>query len=186
MDSTALRSRTVRLLLAATLLTALILGVVAVMASRANDAPTPSAGGVPLTDDQSRQQVLESARQFAGAGKMKALNATYLLASCTSEEQPPYQGLVYLNFYVPTVAETRAYFKQISDAMVTRGWHEGLPPGNHPGGRSMAKDGSYAVFYRDPDLPGRGLLKIYGECRNVTDHSQDSIGFVDVTVAVQR
>lgn len=187
MDSKRLRSRPVILLLAASLLTALVLGVLFVVTHRLTNTPSASETvAVPLSDEQSRQQVLEPARQFVGAGKMRAVNAGYLLSSCTSEEQPPYQGLVYLNFDVPTVAETRAYFGEIARAMTARGWREGLPPGRHPGGRTMVKDGMYAVYYRDPDLSGRGLLKLYGECRNVTDHRLDTNGFVDVTAQVRR
>jgi hypothetical protein len=187
MDSKRLRSRPAILLLAASLLTSLVLGVLFVVIHRLTGTTTaPEVVAAPLSDTQSRQQVLEPARQFVGAGKMRAVNAGYLLSSCASEEQPPYQGLVYLNFDVPTVAETRAYFGEIARAMTARGWREGLPPGRHPGGRTMVKDGMYAVFYRDPDLPGRGLLKLYGECRNVTDHRLDTAGFVDVTAEVRR
>lgn len=182
MDSERLRSRPVRLLLTASLLTALLLGAVVVVVHRLQ-TPRPSAESVAaqLSDDQSLQQVLEPARHFVGAGKMRAVSASYLLSSCASEEEPPYQGLVYLNFDVPSVAETRAYFGQISREMSVRGWREGLPPGRHPGGRTMVKDGLYAVYYRDPDLPGRGVLKLYGECRNGTDHRLDARGFVDIT-----
>ncbi|MCW1960202.1 MAG: hypothetical protein KIH64_016985 [Mycobacterium sp.] len=182
MDRTWLRSRPGRLLLAGSLLTALILGVIVVVVHRVS-SPRPASVVVTaaLSDEQSRQQVLEPARHFVGAGRMRSVNAGYLLSSCASEEQPPYQGLVYLNFDVPAVAQTRAYFAEIANAMVARGWREGLPPGRHPGGRTMVKDGMYAVYYRDPDLPGRGVLKLYGECRNVTDHRQDTTGFVDVS-----
>jgi hypothetical protein len=184
MDSKRLRSRPVILLLAAGLLTALALGALVVV--RLSEAPSaPETVAAPLSDEQSRRQVLEPARQFVGAGKMRAISAGYLLSSCTSEEQPPYQGLVYLNFDVPTVAATRAYFGEIAREMTARGWREGLPPGRHPGGRTMVKDGMYAVYYRDDDLAGRGVLKIYGECRNVTDHRLDTAGFADVTAQVR-
>lgn len=186
MDSTRLRSRPVILLLTASLVIALVLAVLFVVVERRRDARADPTGVVaPLSDEQSRRQVLEPARQFVGAGRMQSVNAGYLLSSCADEEQPPYQGMVYLNFDVPTVAQTRAYFAEISRAMAARGWREGLPPGRHPGGRTMVKDGLYAVYYRDPDLPGRGILKLYGECRNVTDHRLDTTGFVDVSDQVR-
>ncbi len=168
------------LLLTASLLTTLVLGVFFVV--RRDDArPAVEAVESPLSDDQSRRQVLEPARQFVRAGKMRAIDASYLLSSCSSAEEPPYQGLVYLTFDVPAVAETRAYFGEIASGMKAVGWQEGLPPGRYPGGRRMVKDGLYAVYYRDPDLSGRGVLKLYGECRNLTDHRLDTTGFVDVT-----
>ncbi len=182
MDSTRLRP--FLLLITASLITTLVLGVLFVV--RRDDArPAVEAVASPLSDDQSRRQVLEPARQFVGAGKMRAVDASYLLSSCTSGEEPPYQGLIYLTFDVPAIAETRAYFGEIARRMEARGWREGLPPGRYPGGRRMVKDGLYAVYYRDPDLSGRGVLKLYGECRNVSDHRLDAAGFVDVTDEVR-
>jgi hypothetical protein len=180
MDSTRLRSRPAVWTLAGTLLTLLILGVLVVHTHRVYDRPA-AASVVPMTDEQSRRQVVEVARQFASAGKLKAPTAEYLLVSCTSEDQPPYQGIVYLNFDVPRVAETAAYFDEIQQTMGAAGWREGEPPGRHPGGRTLAKDGLVAIYHRHRDLAGRGELRIYGECRNVTDHRFDAIGFVDVT-----
>lgn len=180
MDSTRLRSRPAVSILAATLVTLLTLGVVEVLTHRAFDRP-PAAAVAPLTDDQSRRQVLEIARRFASAGRLGSPSASYLLASCSGEDSPPYQGVVYVNFDVPRVAETAAYFDEIERAMTAEGWREGVPPGRHPGGRTLAKGGMVAIYHRDRDLEGRGVLQIYGECRNVTDHRQDDTGFVDVT-----
>jgi hypothetical protein len=182
MDSA--RRRPFLLLLTASLLTTLVLGILFVV-RRDDVRPAFDAVASPLSDDQSRRQVLEPARQFVRAGKMRAIDASYLLSSCSSAEEPPYQGLVYLTFDVPTVAETRAYFDEIASGMRAQGWREGLPPGRYPGGRRMVKEGLYAVYYRDPDLSGRGVLKLHGECRNVTDHRLDAAGFVDVTDEVR-
>ena len=175
------------MVIAAMLMTAFVLGLLFVIVHRiydlrGTDRPAPVA----LSDDQTRQQVLEPARQFVAAGNLRAVDGTYLLMSCSTEEKPPYQGALFVNFDVPTIAETPVYFRRIARAMTERGWHEGLPPGRHPGGHTMAKDGVVAYYYRDPDRPGRGLLEIRGECRNTTDHSLDTIGFIDVTAELSR
>lgn len=176
-----LRSRSATALITAALLTSLVLGVAFVVTHRIYDLRGAAMRPVePLTDAQSRQQVLEPARQFVAAG-LTSPSASYLLMSCTSDEEPPYQGTVYLNFDVPGMAETPAYFRRIAADMKARGWHEGLRPNRHPGGRTLAKDGVTAVYYRNPEVPGRGVLQIHGECRNMTDHSLDAAGFVDVT-----
>ena len=162
----------------------LTLGVAFVVAHRVYDLRGPAVQqsvAAPLTDAQSRQQVLETARQFVSAGEFRAANGTYLLATCTADEQPPYKGTADLNFELPTIAETPAYFRKIARAMKARGWREGLPPGHHPGGFTLAKDGVVAVYYRHPDVPRRGVLEIDGECRNVTDHKSDITGFIDIT-----
>jgi hypothetical protein len=166
------------LILAGSLVTLLTLGVLVVLTHRAFDRP-PAATVAPLTDDQSRRQVVEVARQFAGP--LGSPSASYRLVSCSSEDQPPYQGVVYVTFDVPRVAETAAYFDGIERAMTAAGWRKGEPPGRHPGGRTLAKDSMVAIYHRHRDLEGRGALQIYGECRNVTDHRLDNTGFVDVT-----
>lgn len=175
-----LRSRPFVATLAGTLVALLALGALLVVSHRAFKPPPP-VSVTPLSDAQSRSQVIEVARQFAGAGKLRAPTAGYLLVSCSSVEQPPYQGIIYVTFDVPRVAETKAYFDEIETAMTAAGWRRGEPPGRHPGGRTLAKNGLVAIYYRHPDLPGRGVLQVYGECRNLTDHRQDSTGFVDVT-----
>ena len=181
-----LRSRAAIALIAAALLTSLSLGVGFVVTHRIYDLRGAAMRPVdPLTDAQSRQQVLEPARQFVAAG-LQSPSASYLLMSCTNDETPLYQGTVYLNFDVPSITETPAYFRRIAAAMVARGWHEGLAPNRHPGGRTLAKDGVTAVYYRSPDIQDRGVLEINGECRNMTDHSLDTVGFVDVTEQLGR
>jgi hypothetical protein len=176
----ALRSGPTRILLAAALVGALILGVGFIVVHRMYDLrglPTIS----PQTDEQSRQQVLGPARQIIAAGSLRHSDATYLLASCTTEDKPPYQGTVYVGFAVPDVVGTRKLFRQIAQTMRGQGWRVGLPPGRHPGGWTLAKDGVTAIYYRDPDQDGRGVLRVYGECRVVVDHQRDGTGFMDVT-----
>lgn len=188
MNSTVLRTRPVIIATAATLLTSLTLGLAFVATHRIYDlrGEAVEAPAVPLTSEQARRQVLDSARQFVGAGRLGDPTASYLLMSCRGDDGPPYQGSAYLTFDVPSITETPAYFREIAGAMKARGWKEGLPPNRHPGGWTLARDGLTAVYHRHPDVPGRGVLKIYGECRTVTDHRSDGRGFVDVTAAVRR
>ena len=176
----ALRSGLGRLLLATALLCAMALAAGFVVVHRIYDLrglPTIT----PQSDEQSRQQVLGPARQIIAAGSLRDSAASYLLASCSTEDQPPYQGTVYVGFAVPDVVQTRQLFRQIAQTMKTQGWRVGLPPGRHPGGWTLAKDGVIAVYYRDPDQDGRGVLRIYGECRVMTDHQLDGSGFSDIT-----
>lgn len=175
-----LRSRPARLLVAAALLCALTLGAAFIVVHRMYDLrglPTIE----PQNDEQSRQQVLGPTRQIIAAGSLQHSTASYLLASCTTEDQPPYQGTLYVGFAVPDVIRTRALFRQIAQNMRTQGWRIGLPPGHHPGGWTLAKGGVTAIYYRDPDQDGRAVLRVYGECRNVADHRLDGGGFMDVT-----
>ena len=79
---------------------------------------TPPATGVgvlgestPLTDDQSRAQVVDSARQIVTAARLRDVNGSYVFLSCTNEHDPPYQAALYLNFPLP---ETNS-FSQTTD-----------------------------------------------------------------------
>ena len=140
----------------------------------------------PQNDEQSRQQVLGPARQIIAAGSLDHTSASYLLQSCATEDQPPYQGTLYVGFAVPDVIHTRALFRQIAQTMLTQGWRIGLPPGHHPEGVTLAKGAVTAIYYRDPDQDGRGVLRVYGECRDMTDHRLDGGGFMDVTKELTR
>jgi len=182
---TTLRSRSVRLLLAAALLCSLTLGAAFIVVHRVYDLGGVSEV-VPLSDDQSRRQVLEPARQFVDVGSLRVGSGTYLLASCSAEERPPYQGQVYLTFEVPAVTQTRAVFADLARAMTSLGWRVGTPPAHHPEGWTLAKAGVIAVYYRHPELPNRAVLQIDGECRNLTDHQFDTTGFVDITGDLDR
>lgn len=183
---TTLRSRPVRLLLAAALLCSLTLGVAFVAVHRVYDLRGIAGDVTPLSDDQSRRQVLEPARRFIDAGSLRVASGTYLLVSCSAEERPPYRGQAYLLFEVPTITQTRAVFADLARAMASRGWTLGTPPGHHPEGRTLAKDGVIAVYYRHPEIPNRAVLQVDGECRNLTDHQLDTTGFVDITGDLDR
>lgn len=37
------------------------------------------------------------------------------------------------------------------------------------------------IIYRHDDDPGLGVLRLYGECRNMTDHRGDATAWIDVT-----
>lgn len=176
----ALRSVSARSLIAAALLCALILGAAFIVVHRMYDLrglPTIT----PQSDEQSRQQVLAPARQIIAAGSLRHSDATYLLESCSTDDEPPYHGTIYAGFALPDVIGTRELFRRIAATMTAQGWRIGLPPGRHPEGWTLAKDGVTATYYRDPDQEGRGVLRVYGECSNVADHRLDGTGFMDVT-----
>lgn len=183
MASAVLRSRPVQLLITGTLMVSLVFGAVFIVLHHTKDlrGPAVEEPAHPLTDQQSKEQVIASARQFVAAGRLRAANGSYLLMPCREGGDPLYQGSLYLNFDLPTIRETPAYFRQIVRNLYPGGWREGVPPGHHPGGKVLSKEGVAAVLYRHPDVPGRGVLQIYGECRDVADHRMDPTGFIDVS-----
>jgi hypothetical protein len=185
---TWLRSRPAVLLIAAALMLCLVLGLSFIALHRFRDmrgaAVEPVAN--PLTDQQSKAQVLGPARDIVADGNLRGVSGTYLLMSCQSSADPPYQGAIYLNFDVPGVLETPKYFRAIASAMTARGFTEGVPPTRHPGGRTFTRDGVTVTYYRNDDTSTRGTMQIYGECRNVSDHRTDLTGWVDVTAQLRH
>lgn len=132
----------------------------------------------PLSDEQSRAQVVEPAKQIVALGNLQSASGGYILMSCENQSDPPYQGAVYLTFDVP---ESVGYFDQLAAAMVSRGWQKGVPPNQYLLGTNLHKDGVTAILYRDPDRRTSGIGKVYGECRNVTNHRDDTTGWTDIT-----
>ena len=185
--ATGLRSRPAVLLIAAALLTALVLGLSYVALHRFREMRGEAVDPVaqPLSDEQSRQQVVTPAREIVAAAGLQAVSASYLLMSCESGDAPPYQGAIYLNFDVPGVLATPKYFRSIGAALTARGWAEAMPPNRHPGGSAFTRGGVTVIFYRNSDLADRATMQIYGQCRNTTDHRADPTGWVDITGALR-
>jgi hypothetical protein len=132
----------------------------------------------PLTDEQTRAQVIEPAKQIVAVGDLQGAVGGYILMSCKNQTDPPYQGAIYLTFDLPKSLE---YFDQIAAKMVPHGWQKGLPPNQYLFGTTLYNDGVTAILYRDPDRRTSGIMKVYGECRNVANHRNDTTGWTDIT-----
>jgi hypothetical protein len=135
----------------------------------------------PVSDDQSRAQVLESAKHIVTVAGLQTTNAGYLLMSCKDRDEPPYQGAIYLTFALPAEAGADTYFPTIAGALVAHGWTEGSPPNDHVFGRTLTKDNVIAIAYPQRDDKSLGVLRVYGQCRNMNDHRTDTTAWIDVT-----
>jgi hypothetical protein len=168
-------SRSVVLLLLA-LTTAVALGAVFLVLRSHGDALDHPA--YPLNDEQTRAQVVEPAKQIVTDAKLQDAVGGYILMSCKNQSDPPYQGAIYLTFALPRSLD---YFDQIAATMVAQGWQKGLPPSEYLFGTTVYRDGVTAILYRDPDRRTSGIMKIYGECRNIANHRNDTTGWTDIT-----
>jgi hypothetical protein len=135
----------------------------------------------PVGDEQTQAQVVESARQIVTVAGLDTASAGYSLMSCKDRYDPPYQGAIYLTFALPAGARAFAYFPAIVGALVARGWTEGLPPNNHTFGTTLSRDAVTAIIYRHDEDPGLGIVRVYGQCRNMNDHRNDATTWTDVT-----
>ena len=169
-------------MLAAALTSTLVLGAGSLAAGLHSPAADSGAGpGRTATDEQTKVEVVEHAKQIVAIAALQSPTGGYLLMSCKNREDPPYQGVVYLDFTVPADARVDEYFRGIATAMVARGWREGLPPNQHLLGRTLSKDGVTATLYPASDSEKHGVAQIYGQCRDMHNHHGASTPWVDIT-----
>lgn len=177
-----LRAKGARPLMAATYAVSLVFGGAFLAVDRLHATPADAVGhpSNPVTDEQSRAQAVDAAKRVVGVGRLHPTTAGYQLMSCVDQSSPPYHGAVYVTFAVP--AETRAdnYLSDVATALVADGWKEGLPAGDHAFGRTLSKDDVIAVIYRHDDEPNLGVLRVYGECRNMSDHRGSAATWADI------
>lgn len=122
----------------------------------------------PLSDDQTKAQVIEPAKQIVAAAKLDGVSGAFSFASCNDQGGPPFQGTVTLSFLIH--GDTDAYFQQVRAAMIARGWNDGPPAGQHYHGASLNKDGVVAGISYMPSDHSYGQIILDGQCRNMGNH----------------
>ncbi|WP_197507903.1 hypothetical protein [Mycobacterium sp. 852014-52450_SCH5900713] len=179
----SLRSRQIRALIAVALAIPLLLGAALIMVDRLHSKPADALEhpASPVSDDQSKAQVVQSAQHIVTATGLQASSAGYSLMSCKNRDDPPYQGSIYLTFSLPATAPADTYFGRFAATLAGDGWAEGLPPNNHAFAKTLTKDGVTVIVYRHDDEPHLGVLRVYGQCRNMNDHHRDATAWTDVT-----
>jgi hypothetical protein len=175
-----LRSSAARVLLLAALVMSLVLGIVFVVISASRSTDTGMLGNAPpLTDEQATNQVVESAREIVDAARLRNVSGSNVFLSCTSLHDPPYQAAVYLNFELPETNPVKR-IREVAAAMMAHGWQQAPAIGEHFGTK-LTKDGVTATFHENPDDMKFATMRIYGECRNTSDHRNDNPAFTDIT-----
>ncbi len=122
----------------------------------------------PMTDDQTKAQVIEPAKQIVAAANLDGVSGAFSFASCNDQGDPPYQGTVTLSFLIH--GDPDAYFQQVRAAMIAHGWNVGAPPGQHYHGATLNKDGVTASISYVPSDHSHGQIILDGECRNTANH----------------
>ena len=64
--------------------------------------------------------------------------------------------------------------------MVAHGWQEAPSMADHFG-LKLTKDGVTSTFHENPNGARFGAMRLYGECRNTSDHRNDDPAFTDIT-----
>lgn len=167
-------------LVLAALVMSLILGIGFVVVNSSRSAESGTLGDVaPMTDEQATDQVVDSARDIVAAARLQNVSASFAFLSCTSLHDPPYLAAVYLNFGLPQTNSVKR-IRGVDAAMVAHGWQEAPALGEHFG-MKLTKDGVTSTFHENPDDARFATMRIYGECRNTSDHRNDNPAFTDIT-----
>ncbi|WNG87777.1 hypothetical protein C6A87_000300 [Mycobacterium sp. ITM-2016-00317] len=149
-----------------------------------SEQSTPQGSGPsvpPPTDQQSRAQVVDIAKEVVRAANLRVTYASFQWEWCDDQGEPPYHGRVDLAFETPV---DRSVSRQIAEALAGQpGWAPGPPPGSQPAGDAVHK-GAVMVLVGPGHYPDRGAVEIYGECRNTNDHRDDT-ELTDITTEIR-
>ncbi len=179
----SLRSKRIRALIAVALAIPLLLGAAFIVVDRLRSSPADALDhpASPLSDGESRAQVVQSAQNIVATAALQTSSAGYSLMSCKDRDDPPYQGAIYLTFSVQAAAPADAYFARIAATLGDQGWAAGLAPNNHAFAKTFTRDAVTVIIYRHDDEPRLGVLRVYGQCRNMNDHRRDATTWTDIS-----
>jgi hypothetical protein len=159
---------------------ALALGVGFVVFKSSRNAESDTLGGVePMTDEQATNQVLDSTRDIVDAANLRDVSASVVFLSCTSSHDPPYQAAVHLNFGLPLTNSVKR-ISEVAAAMRAHGWQQAPAMAEHFG-MKLTRGAVTSTFHENPDDRRFATMRIYGECRNTSDHRNDNPAFTDIT-----
>jgi len=149
------------------------------------NTPSAAPAAQALPDDQARGQVVDAAREIARAANLHITYATFEWEWCNDQGEPPYHGRVDMAFEVPAGTDSAAMSKQIAATAARQpGWSPGPPPGLKPFGDVAHKGGVMAIA-APGNYPERGSVRVFGECRNMNDHRNDT-DVHDITSEIQN
>ena len=176
----ATRTRSARLACA-------LIGIVAVAAGcvpMAHERPKDESSKptvVPLPDPASMQQVIDPAKEFVILNQLQDVSGTFGWVACGGQDEALYYGEVRLSFLLPKDIDENRYIKQMVKMMVSHGWMDRPVDEDRSFGALLhTNEVRAAISGGDSVYKERGTVRLSGECRNTTDHRDDSAG-IDIT-----
>ena len=125
-----------------------------------------------MTDEESMAQVINAGRQLRKAAGLQDVQGGGYLEFCNDMGSPLNKGYIEMSAALPPGVSGHDYSEQVKAAMLASGWSDKLPS-QHMYGGTINRDG-VAVNIEYYQGENRLRFKIYGECRNVTNHYGDS------------
>jgi hypothetical protein len=166
-------------------LASLVVGVVALTAACASTAPSaPESSSptiVPMPDPASMQQVILPAREFVILNRLQDVIGTFGWEACGDQNEPLYAGEVHLSFLFPKGVDEDRFLAQVTKMMVSHGWMDAPAGGAEPSGAVLHTNEVRAeIAGPNSDSRERGTILLSGECRNTSDH-RDNSAEIDIT-----
>lgn len=158
----------------------LSLGAVAVTVnhSRTQAAIAHDHPADPLTDEQASAEVIEAAIEVTKVAGLRDPAGGYAFRSCKNASDPPYQVTVNMTFALR--GNSVGHLDDIASAMTDASWTDAATPAEHFG-RKLTRAGVTSVFYRNPERVDVATMRIYGQCRVMTDHRADDAAWIELT-----
>ncbi|MFL0238750.1 hypothetical protein ACJH6H_04855 [Mycobacterium sp. SMC-21] len=125
-----------------------------------------------MTDEESMAQVLDAGRQLRKVAGLQDVTGGGYLASCNDDGAPPNRGYIEMSAQLPPGVSGHDYAEQVKKAMLAAGWSDKLPTQHNYGGTINRNGVAINIEYYQGE--SRLAFKLYGECRNMTNHHGDS------------
>lgn len=121
-----------------------------------------------MTPEQSKAQVVDAAREIVRLLGLKGVSANFHRESCNDQGQPPFRGIIGLDYdHASTLEESQAEIQRMLAVLKQHGWSDQSDFHSHS--PHVTKQGVTAIF--DPYSPTQnwgGSVEIDGECRDMT------------------
>jgi hypothetical protein len=130
----------------------------------------------PLSDDEAEAQLTELGKAIVSAAQLQNVDAGFEFDSCNDQGDPPNQGLLEIGFTIPGGQSPEVYLNEVAAHMKSLGWVDGPPPDKTYAGKVLSRGGIAAQLRPPTANDPKAVIRIYGECRNMTDHHDDGKG----------
>jgi hypothetical protein len=122
----------------------------------------------PMTPEEAKAQTIAAARDVVKTLRLKDVGATFRFEACSDQGEPPYRGLVQIQYaHAATYEESQEEVRGFAETLQRDGWSTDSGFRSHS--PSLAKDKVVALL-RPYSPNGGGGIEVRGECRDVTDH----------------
>ena len=142
---------------------------------------------VPMPDPASMQQVIDPAKEFVILNNLQNVSGTFGWVACGGQDEALYYGEARVYFGLPKDMDSQRYVRKIAHMMVSHGWADRPVQGDRSFGTLLHTNEVRAIITGgNTSDPETGQIQLLGECRNTTDHRDDSTAVSITSQLLQR